>query len=71
MPKIAKKVVKKVKEKEVKPVDNTAEKIEKLDNMLKDVSDILGYHLERIQMLESEQEHILSKLSQACNRLGI
>lgn len=67
MPKIAKKVVKEV----VKPVDNTAEKIEKLDGMLSDVSDILGYHLERIQMIESEQDSILSKLSQACNRLGI
>ena len=71
MPKIAKKIVKKEVKKEVKLIDNTAEKIEKLDNMLKDVSDILGYHLERIQMLESEQEHTLSKLSQACNRLGI
>ena len=67
MPKIAKKVVKEV----IKPVDNTAEKIEKLDGMLSDVSDILGYHLERIQMIESEQDSILSKLSQACNRLGI
>ena len=67
MPKIAKKVVKEV----VKPVDNTAEKIEKLDGMLSDVSDILGYHLERLQMLEAEQDSILSKLSQACNRLGI
>ena len=65
MPK--KKVVMKVET----PVDNTKEKIEKLDEMLSDVSDILGYHLERIQMIESEQDSILSKLSQACNRLGI
>ena len=67
MPKASKKIVKKVE----KPIDNTEEKIKKLDSMLKDVSDILGYHLERIQMVESEQESILSKLSQACNRLGI
>jgi len=39
--------------------------------MLEDVSDILGYHLERIQTLETEQEISLGKLSHACNRLGI
>lgn len=39
--------------------------------MLADVSNILGYHLERIEMLESEQESLLNKLSLACNRLGI
>lgn len=65
------KAVKKIINKEVKPVDNTTEKIEKLDGMLSDVSDILGYHLERIQMIESENESMLAKLSQACNRLGI
>ena len=64
-----KKAKKAVKKEE--PVDKTAEKLEKLDDMLRDVSDILGYHLERIQMIESEQDSILSKLSQACNRLGI
>ena len=62
----AKKVVKKAKS-----VDKTSEKLVKLDEMLKDVSDILGYHLERINRLESEQESTLNKLSQACNRLGI
>jgi len=62
----AKKVVK-----QAKSVDKTSEKLVKLDEMLKDVSDILGYHLERINRLESEQESTLNKLSQACNRLGI
>ena len=64
-----KKTKKAVKKEE--PVDKTAEKLKKLDDMLRDVSDILGYHLERIQMLESEQDSTLNKLSQACNRLGI
>ena len=66
--KAIKKETKKVEKKETCCCEK---KIKKLDSMLEDVSDILGYHLERLQMLESEQESILSKLSQACNRLGI
>ena len=67
-----KKVEKKVKKKEVKKETCCCEnKIKKLDSMLEDVSDILGYHLERIQTLESEQDMMLSKLAQARNRLGI
>ena len=69
MPKAIKKVEKKVEKKE--PNINIEEKIKKLDSMLVDTTDILSYHLERLQMLEAEQDSILSKLSQACNRLGI
>ena len=67
----AKKPIKKVEKKVEKKSCNCEEKIKKLDSMLEDVSDILGYHLERIQTLETEQEIALGKLSHACNRLGI
>ncbi len=63
--------VKKEKPKVEKKEDLYEKKIKEIDDMLADVSNILGYHLERIEMLESEQESLLNKLSLACNRLGI